>query len=80
MPRTCENGNSPIIIAYHADLSKLAGQTIPFQEYRMPDKTRYYTVSVEEDAEGLISQFCDPMSVKPFFDSLKKTAAESASK
>lgn len=70
----------PIIIAYHADPIKRGNQTIPFHEVRMPDKTRFYVVSVEEDTEGLISQFCDPRTVKPFFDSLKIPAAESASK
>ncbi|MBU0623179.1 MAG: hypothetical protein KJ795_15170 [Gammaproteobacteria bacterium] len=80
VPRICSNGMPPIIIAYHADPIKRGNQTIPFHEVRMPDKTRFYVVSVEEDTEGLISQFCDPRTVKPFFDSLKIPAAESASK
>jgi hypothetical protein len=78
--RTCENGKPPIIIAFEADPQKINGPSIPLQEHFMPDKTRYFTAIVEKDTEGAVYQFCDFLVIKPYFDGLIKSSAESASK
>lgn len=78
--RTCENGKQPIMIAYETDPQKIAGPSIPLNEHFMPDKTRFFTAGVEKDTEGMVYQFCDYLAIKPYFDGLIKSSAQSGAK
>lgn len=76
--RECDRGRHPIVISYHADLSKLNGPSIPNTIHFNADKTYYFTFEVEEDTEGVIAQFCHPKNIGPYFKKLKARVAEAS--